>query len=58
MPEYSSPLGMPINTGVFGRKVKSEEYFDDSFVYFLNSLSKGDAIESERAIREFDAPSC
>ena len=38
MPEYSSPLGMPINTGVFGRKVKSEEYFDDSFVYFLNSL--------------------
>ena len=29
---------MPINTGVSGRKVKSEEYFDDSFVYFLNSL--------------------
>jgi hypothetical protein len=27
---------MPINTGVSGRKVKSEEYFDDSFVYFLN----------------------
>ena len=26
MPEYSSPLGMPINTGVSGRKVKSEEY--------------------------------
>jgi hypothetical protein len=49
---------MPINTGVSGRKVKSEEYFDDSFVYFLNNLSKGDAIESERAIREFDAPSC
>ena len=24
---------MPINTGVSGRKVKSEEYFDDSFVY-------------------------
>ena len=30
----SSPLGMPINTGVPGRKVKSEEYFDDSFVFF------------------------
>ena len=29
---------MPINTGVSGRKVKSEEYFDDSFVYFLNCL--------------------
>ena len=29
---------MPINTGVSGRKVKSEENFDDSFVYFLNSL--------------------
>ena len=25
---------MPINTGVPGRKVKSEEYFDDSFVFF------------------------
>ena len=29
---------MPINTGAPGRKVKSEEYFDDSFVYFLNCL--------------------
>ena len=26
MPEYSSPLGMPINTGDSGLLVKSEEY--------------------------------
>ena len=26
MPEYSSPPGMPINTGDSERKVKSEEY--------------------------------
>ena len=26
MPEYSSPLGMPINTGDSGFLVKSEEY--------------------------------
>ena len=44
---------MPINTGVSGRKVKSEEYFDDSFVYFLNSLSKGDATESARTVMKF-----
>ena len=31
----SSPLGMPINTGVSGRKVKSEEYFRVELLYFL-----------------------
>ena len=27
MPEHSSPLGMPINTGVSEHLVKSEEFF-------------------------------
>ena len=30
MPEYSSPLGMPINTGDSGLLVKSEEYLAES----------------------------
>ena len=30
MPEYSSPLGMPINTGDSGLLVKSEEYLAGS----------------------------